>query len=135
MAACIRCSRENAEYENTFLVVMKDTSAEGGLAGSSDNSIATETEHLDGAAVFGICSDCHGKSAKATVRTAAVVMSAMGVLLSVGSHLSVLLVLAIGIGGFLAGGGRFPVRALHPGDLPGGAGGRGAEHPGLLSCP
>ena len=105
MAACVRCSRENAEYENTFLVVMKDTSAERGLAGSSGSGIATETEHLDGAAVFGICSDCHGKSAKATVRTAAVVMGAMGILLSVGSHLNVLLVLAIGIGGFLAGGG------------------------------
>lgn len=104
MAACVRCSRENAEYESTFLVVMKDTSGEGGLVSSPD-TIATETEHLDGAAVFGICSDCHGKSAKATVRTAAVVMGAMGVLLSVGSHLNVLLVLVIGIGGFLAGGG------------------------------
>ena len=104
MAACVRCSRENAEYESTFLVVMKDTSGEGGLVSSPD-TIATETEHLDGAAVFGICSDCHGKSAKATVRTAAVVMGAMGVLLSVGSHLNILLVLAIGIGGFLAGGG------------------------------
>ena len=105
MAACIRCSKENAEYEQTFLVVMKDTSACGSMAASDGGTITAGAEHLDGAAVFGICGDCHGKSAKATVRTAAIVAGAMGVLLSIGSHLHVLLVLAIGVGGFLAGGG------------------------------
>lgn len=105
MASCVRCSKENAEYENTFLVVMKDTSGTSGLGAHSDSEIATDTEHLDGAATFGICSDCHDKSAKVTVRTAAAVMAGMGVLMSAGSHLNFLLVLGIGIAGLLVGGG------------------------------
>ena len=113
MASCLRCSKENAEYEKTFLVVIKDTSGSAGLPAPADSEIATETEHLDGAAKFGICSDCHDKSAKVTVRTAAVVMGAMGVLLSIGSHLNILLALAIGIGGFLVGGGLSYLYCYH----------------------
>ena len=105
MSSCIRCSKENPEYENTFLVVIKDASGSAGLAEPAAGEIATATEHLDGAARFGICAECHGKSANATVRTAAIVMGAMGVLLSAGSKLPILLVLAVGLGGFLAGGG------------------------------
>ncbi len=113
MASCLRCNKENAEYEKTFLIVIKDTSGSGGLAAPADSAIATETEHLDGAATFGICSDCHDKSAKVTVRTAAVVAGAMGILLSAGSHLNILLVLAIGIGGFLVGGGLSYLYCYH----------------------